>query len=297
MRPGAGAAVAALSGCVLALAAGRHEETWTPLLDKDLSQWETYLSYALKPGYAGEQPRDDKGNPMPPIGYNKNVNGVFSLIEEGGQPVVRISGEIYGCLFTKREFRNYQLRLQVRWGTKKWDPRLHEPMDSGILYHSQGECGRDYWRSWMLSQEFQIMEGGFGDYWSQMTSLIDVRARKAPGATNYRYDPEAPLLSFGYGSGNSGYCQRRENHESPTGTWNSVELICFEGDSLHIVNGHAVMALSHSRYLEGAESRPLVQGKIQLQSEAAEVFYKDIRIRPIAEMPREYASYFRARRP
>ena len=159
-------------------------------------------------GIRGEQPLDEKGAPLPPVGYNKNERNVFSVSDEAGQPVLRISGEIYGCVFTRKEFANYRLKLQVRWGTKKWDPRLDLPMDSGILYHSQGECGRDYWRSWMLSQEFQIMEGSFGDYWSQMTSQMDVRVTKPPGSENHRFDPAGSLLSFGSGTGRSGYCQR-----------------------------------------------------------------------------------------
>jgi hypothetical protein len=270
----------------------RQQAPWTSLLDKDLSQWEMYLSYAHKPGYSGEIPLDENGDTIQPVGYNRNDNNVFSVAEENGIPVLRISGEIYGCVFTRQEFENYHLKLQVRWGTKKWDPRLNDPMDSGILYHSQGECGNDYWRSWMLSQEFQIMEESFGDYWSQMTSRIDIRATRPPETDNYRYDPAGPLLSFGFETGNPGYCQHGENFEKPMGEWNTVELICFGGNSLHLVNGQVVMALSNSRYMFGNESKPLTKGKIQLQSEAAEVFYKDIRIRAISELPEAYKAYF-----
>jgi hypothetical protein len=292
MKPGTGTLAVVVAALVLALNAYGRDDGWTSLLDKDLSRWEMYLSYALKPGYAGEAPVDENGKPIPPIGYNKNVNDVFSVAEEGGEPVLRISGEIYGCLFTRQQFRNYHLRLKVRWGTRKWNPRLNEPMDSGILYHSQGDAGRDYWRSWMLSQEFQIMEHSFGDYWPQVTSGIDIKATKVAGADHYRYDASGALRAFGLERGNPGYCQRAADYEKPMGQWNAVELICFEGDSVHVVNGHVVMALSSSRYRDGAETRPLVEGKIQLQSEAAEVFYKDIQIKSIAQIPGEYAAYF-----
>jgi len=33
-------------------------------------------------------------------------------------------------------------------------------------------------------------------------------------------------------------------------------------------------------------------GKLQIQSEAAEVFYRNIEIRPIAAMPEQYRHYF-----
>jgi len=71
--------------------------------------------------------------------------------------------------------------------------------------------------------------------------------------------------------------------------WNDLELICFEDKSLHIVNGQVVMALSKSSYRDGDLSKPLVSGKIQLQSEAAEVFYKDIQIKNIDGIPAAYS--------
>ncbi len=38
---------------------------------------------------------------------------------------------------------------------------------------------------------------------------------------------------------------------------------------------------------------PLIKGKIQLQSEAAEVFYKNIQIKKLDQLPEEYAVYFK----
>lgn len=264
-----------------------HE--WQPLLDKELSQWEMYLSYWHKPGYNGSTPKDRDGNEIQPIGYNQNVNNVFSMLEENGEPVLRISGEIYGSIFTKQEFQNYHLKLKVRWGSKKWDPRLDELMDSGILYHSQGEAGVDYWKAWMLSQELQIIENGIGDYWCIANSQIDIRARKGENG-DFIYDKNAPYVSFG--TGDQGFCQRSKNHENPHGDWNEIELICYGDKSLHIVNGHVVMALSNSRYGHKNETKPLTKGKIQLQSEAAEVFFKDIQIRNISGLPQQHKSYF-----
>ena len=263
------------------------QDEWTNLLDPHLSQWDTYLSYALKNGYQGELPEDTQ-----PIGYNNNANSVFTVTEEAGEPVLRISGEIYGCVFTKQEYENYHLKLQVKWGAKKWEPRLNDPMDSGILYHSQGKCGVDYWRSWMLSQEFQIMEHSFGDYWSIASSQIDVKAIPEPVSGGHKFDGNAKPVSLGSGTGNMGYCKGGNDLEKPVGEWNTVELICFEGKSIHIVNGHVVMALTNSRYLEGNISKPLTKGKIQLQSEAAEVYYKAIQIKNLKTLPVDYAYLF-----
>ena len=269
----------------------KEEEKWVPLLDKGLSQWRTYQSYELADSFKVIPPLDEKGEPVSPVGYDKNEKNVFSVAEENGELVLRISGEIYGCLFTKEEFQNYHLRLKVKFGEQKWSPRLNKAMDSGILYHSQGECGVDGWKSWMLSQELQVMEGGTpegntGDYWPIATSQLKIRASVPEGETNYFYNPDAPLVSFGHG-GIQSVC-RAQDRTSPKGEWTTVELICYEGKSLHIVNGHVVMALKDSRYWNGTESLPLVKGKIQLQSEAAEVFYKEIEIKTIKQVPEEY---------
>jgi hypothetical protein len=268
------------------------KEEWEPLLDKDLSKWGMYLSYRHQNGYSGEAPTDEDGKEIAPIGYNKNVSNVFSVIEENGEPVLKISGEIYGCVFTKQEFENYHLKLKVRWGAKKWVPRMDKLKDSGVLYHSIGESGKDYWRAWMLSQEFQIMEGHMGDYWTIASSAIDVRAFIPEGDMNTVASTKQPFLALGAGTDLGGFCLRSEDHESPAGEWTDIELICFKDKSLHIVNGHVVMVLQNSRYMHNGTSTPLTKGKLQLQSEAAEVFYKDIKIKSIKELPKKYSAYF-----
>lgn len=264
---------------------------WTPLLDKDLSQWENYLSYAHKPGYNGKLPTDSTGRPIQPIGYNNDKTHVFSVINEASGPVLRISGAIYGCLFTRQDYENYHLTLQVKWGKQKHDPRKNLLRDSGILYHSIGKAGAEYWRSWMLSQEFQIMEGHMGDFWCQANSAIDIRSFPSEGIMNRVADEKQPFAPFQ--GGGDYYCQRSASYESGPDEWTRLDLICFEGKSIHLVNGHVVMVLKNSRYLDPiGKEVPLQRGKIQLQSEAAEVFYRDIRIKPLSVLPAVYAKLF-----
>jgi hypothetical protein len=252
-----------------------------------------YLGYKHTPEYKGDVPRNEKGETVPPVGYNKNVDSAFTVSDEHGEPVLRIRGEIYGCVFTKQEFENYDLKLKVKWGARKWAPRTDKLNDSGVLYHSIGECGVDYWRAWMLSQEFQIMEGHMGDYWNIAGSGIDVRALIPEGKMSAVASDRQPFLAIGAGTGRDGFCLRSEDRESPGGEWTDLELICFGDKSLHIVNGHVVMILQNSRYMDNGISIPLVKGRIQLQSEATEVLYKDIRIRSIQALPAGYINYFR----
>jgi len=260
-------------------------------LDKDLSHWDIYLSFKHQIGYDGQAPKDKDGNLIPPIGLNQPGYNVFTVLEEENEPVLRVSGEIYGCLFTKKEYSNYHLKLKVKWGDRKWEPRKKLLKDSGILYNSIGPLGAEYWRSWMLSQEFQIMEGHMGDYWNQATSAIDIKAFIPEGIMNPVADKSQSFIPMGEG-GISGYCLRNANYENDEGEWNTIELICFEDKSLHIVNGHVVMILRNSRYIEDGTKIPMIKGKIQLQSEAAEVYYKDIEMQSLESLPTEYSKYF-----
>jgi hypothetical protein len=284
--------ILALLFLFLALSSCKEKNSWTKLLDKDLSQWDNYLSYSYPEGYDGEIPLDEHGNMMKPIGLNKNQNDVFTVVEENGEPVLRISGEIYGCAVTKKEFENYHLRLKVKWGDKVWHPRKDLLKDSGILYHSIGPHGAESWRSWMLSQEFQVMQGHMGDFWNQANSAIDIRAFIPEYIMSPVADPSQDFIGIGEGEDIPSYCMRSANFEKPHGEWNVMELICFENKSIHIVNGEVVMILRDSRYVENGKKIPLLKGKIQLQSEAAEVFYKNIEIRNLESLPKEYAHYY-----
>ena len=280
--------------CVLCLVTGTSfhpADEWTSLLDKNLTKWEIYQSFYHKVGYNGQAPKDDNGELIKPIGYNVNKNNVFSVVMEDGKPVLKITGEIYGCIFTKQDFANYHLKLKFKWGQKKWVPRLTEYKDSGLLYHSQGKCGVEYFRTWMLSQEFQVVENSTGDYWSQSTSQADVKAVKD---SSYKFNNIAGKVTpLGGATGNGGFCEAGTKMDKPIGQWNEIELITYGGKSLHIVNGKVVMALTNSRYKDGDVIKPLTHGKLQLQSEAAEVYYKDIMIKPIKGIPAKYAAYFR----
>lgn len=277
---------------LFATSAHAQDAGWTPLLDEELTEWRTYLSFRHAPGYDGQPPVGHDGRPLEPVGYDTDPDGVFSVVAEGGEPVLRISGEVYGAAFTRREFADYHLRLQVRWGEAKWAPRTDLLRDSGVLYHSVGEAGVDWWRSWMLSQEFQVMEGHMGDYWNIASSAADIRAFPPEGDMDPVASVRQPFLPFGSGSPFGGFCLRSVDHESPPEAWTTRELIAVGDRAVHVVNGEVVMVLSGLRAVEDDATRPMTRGRIQLQSEGAEVFYKGVEIRPLDRMPDAYAAYF-----
>jgi len=279
--------------------ASSQQVRWTPLLDTELSHWQGYLSYRHQEGYNGNIPKDENGNELAAIGLldDPQQYGVFTTLatpsKQESSPVLRVSGEIYGGLTTKQSYRNYHFTLKFKWGTEVFNPRKKLLKDSGILYHAIGEHGQEYWRSWMVSQEFQIMQGHLGDYWSQGNSAIDIRAFLPEYVMNAVADETQPFRTVGAKQSINGFVLRKENFEKPAGAWNKLELICFEGKSLHIVNGEVVMVLQHSRTVDkNGVATPLLAGKIQLQSEAAELYYKDIFIRQLTELPQQYQQLF-----
>lgn len=273
--------------------ASAQQSDWQPLLDQQLSHWDRYLSFRHQQGYDGTPPKDANGQLIAPIGLNPPNDNVFQVVPGPDGPELRISGEIYGALTSKQSYQNYHLRLQFRWGERKWPPRQQLLKDSGILYHAIGAHGQEYFRSWMLSQEFQIMQGHLGDYWSQASSAIDVRAYPSESLKSAAADASQPFISVGQGADWPGYVMRSVNRERPAGQWNSLELICVDGQSLHIVNGEVVMVLRNSRYIDDqGQVQPLIAGKIQLQSEAAEVFFRQIEIRPLNALPAAYQALF-----
>jgi len=77
------------------------------------------------------------------------------------------------------------------------------------------------------------------------------------------------------------------DNEKPTGEWNTIELYTVGQTSVHMVNGKVNLILTGSRHKVGDKEVPLTRGKIQIQSEGAEVYYRNISIRPISEIPAE----------
>ena len=79
----------------------------------------------------------------------------------------------------------------------------------------------------------------------------------------------------------SGELTTRDQPESGTRS----SCICYGDTAVHVVNDKVVMVLYESSYLHNNELRPLRGGKIQIQSEGAEVYYRNIAIRQINGFP------------
>jgi hypothetical protein len=266
---------------------------WTSLWNgKDLDGWTTWMR---QPEPTSEVPglkKDTDGKYMEPIGSGRDPLKVFTVAPDvDGQAAIRISGEVFGELRTKRSFKDYHLKLQFKWGEKKWAPRdrPETPRDSGLLYHVHAEPGAEG-RVWARSVELQIQEHDVGDLYA-VGSTVAVRSKVRPKTQPalYDYDPTGEWMFFTQSHGSPGRVVKQPDNEKPTGEWNTVELVCFRDDYIHIVNGKVVMRLHGAMRIDTPRLAPVASGPIILQSEGAEIFYRSINFRSITAIPPEYA--------
>lgn len=272
--------------------ASHADDAWQPLWNgRDLSGWTTWLD---KPHRSTEVPgmsRGADGKYTEAIGAGRDPLKVFTVVEEDGLPVIRISGEVFGELRSNKALENYRLRLQFKWGKAKWPPR-HEaetPRDSGLLYHVHAAPGAEG-RTWARSIELQIQEHDVGDLYA-IGSEISVRCspRQIKDHVVFDYDPKGEFKVFSQVPGKEGRCIKQPDNEKPSGEWNTVELVCFGEDCIHIVNGKVVMRLHAPRRIDGPNPLPVTSGPIILQSEGAEIFYRQIEYKPITSLPPEFS--------
>jgi hypothetical protein len=260
---------------LLIASCGKKDTTSLIFNEKDLSGWDTYLG----PSFDTIQGKRDSI----PLGLNNDPLKVFSVVQEEGKPALRVSGERYGGISTTSEFANYHLRLEFKWGTKQWGPWPGKKRDSGILYHAVGPHAADF-GFWMRSQEFQIQEADCGDYWGVAGGVFDIPSRPVD-STNFIYDAKGTLRIFSESGPNGRHCIKNPDAEKPNGEWNVLELYCYGDTAVHVVNGTVCMILYKSRQADGVTETPLKKGKIQIQSEGAEVFYRSIQVTPIDAIP------------
>lgn len=214
-------------------------------------------------------------------GKNHDPKGVFT-VQDG---LIRISGEEWGCITTENEYENYQLFVEFKWGGLTYEPRLDRARDSGVLLHSQGEDGSSQ-GIWMHSIECQIIEGGTGDFIvvgdgsEQFQITCTVNPEKHDHSFVYNPDGEEVTINEGrinwYGRDPDwedvlGF-RGQNDVENVPGKWNRLECIAKENSLTFFLNGHMV---------NSAENVHPTKGRIQIQSEGAEIFFRRVEIKAI----------------
>jgi len=237
------------------------------------------------------------GQPAVKLFNGKDLNGWYTYVKDRGRNndpkkvftvqngSIRISGEEWGCITTEKEYGNYRLVAEFRWGKQTYPPREDKARDSGILLHSKGEDGASG-GTWMYSIECQVIEGGTGDLLvvgdrpPSFSISSPVIAEKQ--GSSHVFAPDGSPVTINGGRINwwgrdpdwkdvKGFRGRQDVEKAP-GKWNRVECI---------VKDREIEVYVNKKLVNKATDVLPYKGKIQIQSEGAEIFFRRIDIIPI----------------
>jgi Domain of Unknown Function (DUF1080) len=236
---------------------------WISLFNgRDLTGWYTFL-----------QNHGKNRDPDRVIAIEEGAIHWYKEAAEGSQVVM-------GYIATEKEYGGYHLRLQYRWGTKKFQPRYALKRDAGLYYHILGPDA-----VWPRSLQFQIQQSDVGDlltlYGFAVDTWIDPKTRGAEAAT-YQDPKQGGQLRILGGRG-IGY-QKRLPGDFEVDGWNTIEVIARGDTTVHILNGHVVNQGRNIRWDDPAKPgspRPITRGRIALEIEAAEMYFRNVELRPL----------------
>jgi Domain of Unknown Function (DUF1080) len=234
---------------------------WKPLFNgKNLAGWSVH--YASKVA---------DGSPAPDKFFKVEGGAIHVYASEAAG-----SAQPNAVLITDAEFKDYKLSLDYKWGEKKFEPRLNLVRDAGLLYHVHRLREGD----WPASIESQIQEGDVGDLWvvsARASSTIDPRTRRFTLLEN----GGVPVTV-----GNEGKFERvRHGRVNEYPGWNTLEIIVQGDRAQHIVNGVPNLRVSDMKAWDANSSSwvKLDHGRIALQAESAELWYRNIKLRPLTK--------------
>lgn len=201
--------------------------------------------------------------------------------------ILRCGDEDMGYVATKVPYRDYQLRVEYRWGRK--NPNDKYVRNSGVLLHGTGPDG-SHNGVWMTSIECQLAQGCEGD-------LIVIRGKNADGqpfpATissrtikaadgKTRWSPTGQPTHYTgkqfWWSKHQPFFEElidtrgKDDVASPLGEWTKVECLCRGSRISILINGETVN--------ECYDAHP-AGGKVLLQAEGHEVFFRNLEIGPL----------------
>ena len=211
--------------------------------------------------------------------------------------MLHVTGDGLGGILTNKRYRDYHLVLEFKWGDRTWHERENAARDSGLLIHSNGRDG-GYNGIWMPAIEVQIIEGGVGD-------IVPVPGRDESGRPvriaytcqvgrdrdgEVIWDADGGRETFQRGNLKRVNWYGRDpdwedvkgfrgpqDQESPLGEWTRLDVLCDGGHVEIFVNGTKVN--------EAFDVSPR-EGRVQLQSELAAIFYRRWELWPLGKGPK-----------
>src|SRR5882724_7680578 len=247
-----------------AMAAPADDEGWIPLFNgKNLDGWYSF------------QPTTGRNNE--PKKFFKVTDGMIHVLDLSEDPH-EWKGAV-GYLATNQEYSDVRIHLEYKWGTKRFARSLEGKRNSGLMYLVVGPD-----KMFPRSVECQIEETDTGDLWlvdgiSITTWLVD------PYSSMYSDDPSAPGAKRVIGGPTipASRVLKSGDFEDRTG-WNTVEVILDGDRSTHIINGRIVNRAWDIKQPDPADPNrmiPLKVGHIALEAEGSEIWFRNIKIKPL----------------
>lgn len=200
------------------------------------------------------------------------------------------SRQNFGYMVTEKEYSDYVLRFEYKWGKKKFGGKVGKKRDGGILFHCIGPDG-----VWPESIECQVQEGDVGDIFTVRTratmtvdpattnAVVEVTTNENTHVvhTNSHAAPFFKENGIPYVSGVSDTVRRVHHAEGDfeKSGWNNVEVIVHGDSAQYFVNGKLNNGFTHLEHMVRGKWVPLTKGKILFQQEGAEVMYRNIDIK------------------
>jgi len=253
---------------------GPAADGWVSLFNgRNLDGWYTYLT--------------KYGKNNDPQGSVRVDNGMLHILGNPATETVEA-----GYIATNQEYSNYRLRLEYKWGSTRFAPRLEAKRDNGILIHVVGPD-----RVWPTCMEMQVQESDVGD---------------AIPVTGVRYmgvNPGAGLPPWPTAPNANALVSSTERRRTPRfgdfeklDDWNVLDVIVREDSAAFVVNGRIVNSVfkmerpdpfppvpapggapQNAQTAADAKFVRLDRGRIALEVEYAETWFKSIALRPLRD--------------
>jgi len=216
--------------------------------------------------------------------------GVFS-VKDG---LLRISGDGFGYLATEKAYKDFRLVVEFKWGERNFRGRERKARDSGIFLHATGPDGNSFDGNgaFMAAIECQVMEGSVGDFLMikgrgedkkpiAIAASIEAKVGRDKegwptwqaggtrvrldngGRVNWKNKDAAWQDTFGF--------RGKEDVEKKAGEWNRIECLC-DGATIRVTLNGVVVNEIQQVTPSG--------GRILLQCEGSEIFFRKVEIGP-----------------
>lgn len=184
----------------------------------------------------------------------------------------------FGVIVSDDTFSRYHLRFQYQWVGKRFSPRAKDLRDAGVIYHAYESS-----RVWPKGIENQVQEGDTGDLiWCESNGFTWMRPAGQPAPESQGLPGLLPenggiLRQIGMKYEYIGRFPEYDNYHG----WTNVDTIVQADEwAIHKINGQIHTRL---RGFKKPDGKPLTEGRITLQLEGAEIQYRNIELRELAE--------------